>query len=198
MIRLISIVLVGGLLTYLTYKSRTQSFLFEELIWGILIVIGSLIVTWTAFRDFQTFKRKNRISNFRLTFLCLAFIMIIISLEIRITNTFNKPTLLKFYYDGDFNGTAIDFKTDGTYIFDNSAIGFSSYFYGTYKIAGNRITLDKDTIANLTDLKYFEIQEKQIKERESELFAFQIDNAGNVIERSMEYRVTIDNRKSKN
>ncbi|MBX3162891.1 MAG: hypothetical protein KF900_00265 [Bacteroidetes bacterium] len=117
------------------------------------------------------------------------------ALEIQINNNFNKPTLLKVFYDGDYNGTGIDFKTDGTYIFDNSAIGLSDYSYGTYKIDGNKIIMDKDTIDNLTNLKYLEIRDKQIVEGKAELYLVQVDRLGNVIERSDEYRVTIDNRK---
>jgi hypothetical protein len=116
-------------------------------------------------------------------------------LEIIINNDFNKPTLLRVYYDGDYNGTSIDFKTDGTYIFDNSAIGISSYFYGTYEINGNKITMDKDTIDNLMNLKYLEIRDKQFEERESGVYLYQVDSSGNLIKYSDEYRVTIDNRK---
>jgi Leucine-rich repeat (LRR) protein len=116
-------------------------------------------------------------------------------LEIIINNNFNKPTLLRVYYDGDYNGTSIDFKTDETYIFDNSAIGLSSYFYGTYKINGNKITMDKDTIDNLTNLKYLEIRDKQIEEMESGMYLYQVDSSGNLIKHSDKYRVIIDNRK---
>ena len=194
-VRLILILLVGGLLTYLTYKTKYHTFFFEAIIWGGLILVGSLIFVWTVLKDIQLFKTEKRFLNFGLTFLSIFFIAIILTLEIKINIAFNKPTLLKVYYDGDYNGTAIDFKTDGTYIFDNSAIGISDYFYGTYKIDGNKITIDKDTIDNLTNLKYLELRNKQIQEGNFELYLFQVDRSGNLLERSDEYRVTIDNRK---
>ena len=140
-------------------------------------------------------RKSKTSSNFTLTFLSLFFIAVILTLGIKVSNNFNKPTLLKVFYDGDFNGMSIDFKTDGTYIFDDSAIGMSDYFYGTYKIDGNKITMDRSTIDNLTNLKYLEIRDKQNEEGKTELYLFQVDSLGNVIEHLYEYRVIIDNRK---
>lgn len=196
-VRLILILFVGGLLTYLTYKTRYQTFFFEAIIWFGLILIGSLIFIWTVFKDILLFKTERRFQNFGLTFLSILFIAVILTLEIKINNIFNKPTTLKVFYDGDFNGTGIDFKNDGTYIFDNSAIGISDYFYGTYKIEGNKITMDKDTIDNLTNFKFLEIKDKQSEEEETDLYLFQVDSLGNVIEHSDKFRVTIDNRKKR-
>lgn len=194
-VRLILILFVGGLLTYLTYKTKYQTFFFQAIIWLGLILIGSLIFVWTIFKDIQSFKTERRLLNFGLTLLSIFFIAINLILEIRIGNNFNKPTLLKVFYDGDFNGTGIDFKTDGTYIFDNSAIGISDYFYGTYRIDENKITMDKDTIDNLTNFKFLEIKDKELEQGKTDLFLYQVDSLGNAIERSDEFRVTIDNRK---
>ena len=71
----------------------------------------------------------------------------------------------------------------------------SDYYYGVYTIDGDKITLDKDTIDNLTDLKHLGIRDKNIVNSKSELYLFQLDNRGNVIQYSDEYRVIIDNRK---
>lgn len=108
-VRLVLILLVGGLLTYLTYKTRYQTLFFEAIIWFILIFIGSLVFIWTVFKDIQLFKTERQFQNFGLTSLSIIFIVIILALEIKIDNNFNKPTLLKVFYDGDFNGTGIDF-----------------------------------------------------------------------------------------
>ena len=130
--------------------------------------------------------------------MCIIFTFIIAIFHIRTQINFNKPTLLKVFYDGDFNGTGIDFKTDGTYIFDNSAIGISDYFYGTYKITNDRITMDKDQFDNLTNLKYLEIREGKTENNATDLYLYQIDSLGNLIDNSQEFRVTIDNRKNIN
>jgi|SRR5690554_198911 len=196
--RLILILFVGGYLTYLTYSFQFQSFFGDAIIWFLLIVVGFLIFIWTILKDFKVYKVDKRIQNFALTFLCLTFISTILILEFKIQRTFNKPTLIKVFYDGDYNGTAIDFKKDGTFIFDNSAIGLNDYTYGTYEINGNKITLDRDQIDNITNLKHLKIEEKQINYQDGtkkELYLFQVDTDGKLIDRGFEYRVTIDNRK---
>jgi glucan phosphoethanolaminetransferase (alkaline phosphatase superfamily) len=196
--RLILILLVGGYLTYLTYSFQFRTFFGDAIIWLLLIGIGILLFIWTIIKDYQQFKAKKRVLNFTLTSLCLIFVFSILLLEFKIQRNFNKPTLIKVFYDGDYNGTSIDFKKDGTYIFDNSAIGLSDYTYGTYEINGNNIKLDRDQIDNLTNLKQLKIDEKEIDYKDGtkkELYLFQVDTNGNIIDRTTEYRVTIDNRK---
>lgn len=196
--RLILILLVGGYLTYLTYSFQYRTFFSDAIIWFLLIGIGILLFIWTIIKDFQVFKTEKRVLNFTLTSLCLIFVFSILLLEFKIQSYFNKPTLLKVYYDGDYNGTTIDFKKDGTYIFDHSAIGLSDYTYGTYEINGNNITLDRDQIDNLTNLKQLKIDEKEINYQDGskkEFYLFQVDTNGKIIDRTTEYRVTIDNRK---
>lgn len=195
--RLILILLIGGYLTYLTYSFQFRTFFADAIIWFFLIVVGALIFIWTIFKDYKKYKVDKRIKSFELTFLCLTLTSTIFIVEFNIQKNFNKPTLIKVFYDGDNNGTAIDFKKDGTYIFDNSAIGLSDYTYGTYEIIGNIITLDRDQIDNLTNLKHLKIDEKQINYQDKtkkELYLFQVDTNGREIDRTMEYRVTIDNR----
>lgn len=197
-VRLILILLIGGYVTYLTYSFQFRTFFGDTVIWFLLLGIGILLFIWTLIKDFKLYKTEKRIQNYALTFLCLTFISTILILEFKIQRNFNKSTLIKVYYDGDYNGTAIDLKADGTYIFDNSAIGLSDFTYGTYKINGNKITLDRDKIDNLTGLKHLEIDEKEINYQngmKKELYLFQVDSNGKRIDRATEYRVTIDNRK---
>jgi hypothetical protein len=194
-VRGILIFLVGGLLTYLTYKFKYQTFFFDAIIWYGLILIGLFIFLWTIIKDIRLFKKEKRLQNFSLTFLCIVFVATILTMKVIIDKNFKKPTLLRVYYDGDFNGTSIDFKTDETYIFANSAIGLSNYFYGTYEINGNKITMDRDTIDNFVNFKYLEIRSKQIGEKKTDLYLYHVDSSGNLIEHSFdEYRVVTDNR----
>src|SRR5690554_5423862 len=102
-IRLILILIIGGLLTHLTYKFQFQVFFGEAIIWFLLIIIGILILIWTIIKDIKLYNSEKKIQNFGMTFLCIAFVGIILTLEIKIQKNFNKPTLLKVYYDGDFN-----------------------------------------------------------------------------------------------
>lgn len=198
LIRLVLILVLGVYLTYLTYKSKYGVSISDAVISGGLIILAAILVLWTIATDVTLYKVQKKVQSFALTSICFIFLTVILILQIRITNYFNKPTLLKVYYNGDFNGTAIDFKTDGTYIFDNSSIGFSDYYYGLYQIYGSKITLDRDTIDNLTNLKYLELREKKIEyetETKNELYLYSVDVNSNIIERATEYRVVVDNRK---
>lgn len=197
-IRLLLILLIGGLLIYFAFQSQFKTFFFDSIIELGLILLGLSISIWTLVTDIKNYRTNRQLKTFALTILCLTFAFIIATFHIRTQINFNKPTLLKVFYDGDFNGTGIDFKTDGTYIFDNSAIGLSDYFYGTYKIEDDRITMDKDQFDNLTNLKYLEIREKKTENNATDLYLYQIDSLGNLIDNSNEFRVTIDNRKNIN
>ena len=197
-IRLILIFIVGALLIYYTYKFKYQSFFFDAVIWVGLIFLGSILAFWTLFRDIKLYSVEKRFKNFTLSFIALVFITIILTKELKINHEFDKPTLLKVYNAGDFNGTGIDFKTDRTYILINSAIGLSNYFYGTYTIDGNKITLDKDRIDNIPNLKHLEIIKKEklklADEQQTENYLYLVDKNGEVIKNSEKYSVVIDNR----
>ena len=195
-VRLILILLIGGLLTYFTHKFKYIDFLFDGIIYLGLILVGIILFVWTIITDFKLCKLHKQIKNFALTFLILLFVAVNLTLGSIIQKNFNKPTLLKASYYGDLNGTDIDFKADGTYILNNYSVMIDTYFYGTYTIIGNKITMDKDTIDVLPNLKYLEIRNKQIQEGQADLYLYQVDSLGNFIKDSFyeEYKVIIDNR----
>lgn len=198
-IRLVLILVLGGYLTYLSYKSKYGVSITDAFISGGLILLGAILVLWTITTDITLYKSQKKIQSFALTSICFIFTTVIVILQIQIVNYFNKPTLLKVHYNGDFNGTAIDFKTDGTYIFDNSSIGFSDYYYGVYQINDYKITLDRDTIDNLINLKHLELREKRIEYEsggKNELYLYSVDVNSNIIDRATEYRVVVDNREN--
>jgi len=109
-------------------------------------------------------------------------------------------TLVRIFYDGDFNGTGVDFKTDGTYIFDNSAIGLSDYIYGEYIISENKITLDKRNLDKVIKTSHLEIRTKIIEysdRTENEQYVFQIGDEDEVLKNEIEFKLMVDNRKNK-
>jgi hypothetical protein len=195
-IRLILIFVVGVLLIYLTYKSKYQScFFFDTIIWVILILIGIFTFLWTIIKEIRLFNKEKRLKNFSLTFLCIFFVSAILTLEIIIVKNFKKPTLLNACHTGSLNAVCIDFKTDGTYIFNNSSVFISDYIYGTYKISGNKITIDRDTIEKQIKSKYLQIRKKEIEDKKTDFYLFQVDSTGTLIKDLQIYKVLIDNRK---
>lgn len=195
-IRLIIIVIIGVFLTYRIYQFRFSSFVFDLILVGGIAIIGFLYWLWTVYKDVKLYKIKKTKRFLIGPILGLFFIGVITGIIWKNESDLNKPTLIRVYYDGDFNGTGSDFKTDGTYIFNNSAIGLSDYTYGSYKIKGQKIKLDKKEIDNVikSNILEFKVQ-KTNKTTESVNYLVQIRDDGNKLENASEFRVIVDNRK---
>lgn len=99
------------------------------------------------------------------------------------------------FYDGDFNGVGLDFKTDGTYIYDDWAIGISEFQYGTYTINGDKISINDTNrcvtsrLLEIRNMEYTTYQDSVKKEK----YLFQVDDKGEVID-DLSFRVVEDNR----
>ena len=196
-IRVIGILTVGLLLVKMTYQFKYSTFMFDLIFFGGLTIIGLVFLIWSLFTDLKQFRIEKKIISLIPIGLALIFTTTIWVWNVRINSNFEKPTLVRIYYDGDFNGTGIDFKTDGTYIFDNSAIGLSDFIYGTYEINGNRIILDKKNLDNVVVANQLEIRPKTIEysdRTETNKYVYQVDENGNVLKNSTEFRLVVDNR----
>lgn len=197
LIRIITLIIIGAYLIYQFYQLKFSSFLWREFLLGIVIFIGLSFWIWLSFKDFKLYKSTRKRRFLIGPILGAIFSGLIIGISLKNKSEFNKPTLVRAYYDGDFNGTSIDFKTDGTYIFDNHAIGFSEYVYGKYKINGQSIKLDRNEIENVIKTDQLEIKEiaKDGIDYLAGAYIFQIETNGNEIERATKFRVVEDNRK---
>ena len=172
--------------------------MFDSIIFGGIALIGIVYWLWSINKDLKQYKSTKNSRLLIGTILGIVFIGLILVMNWKNNSDLNKPTLVRVYYDGDFNGTSIDFKTDGTYIFDNSAIGLSDYVYGKYEINGNRIILDKNNLDNVVMTNQLEIRPKTIEysdRKEVENYVYQIDKKGNVLKNETEFRIVVDNHK---
>lgn len=194
---MIGLIVIGFILIYKTYQFKYSNFFFDIIIVGVLSFFGLALWIWSSYVDLQSY-RMNKLNRYLITSIVgLILVGTLLILNWQINSTFKKPTLIKVFCNGDFNGTGIDFKSDGTYIFDNSAIGLSNYQYGTYKTVGNTITLDRKEIDNVIKTGRLEIKEKEFADSsgfKKVLYMFQIDDGGNVLSDETEFRVIIDNR----
>lgn len=196
-IRLIGILAIGILLLKMTYQFKYSTFMFDLIIFGALSIIGLIFLIWSLLTDLKQFRAERKILSLIPLGLGIVFTTIICIWNVQINSNFDKPTLIRIFYDGDFNGTGFDFKTDGTYIFDNSAIGLSDFQYGEYQINGNQIILDKNILDNINTNR-LEIRPKIIEfsdRTDTVKYVYQIDVNGNVLENATEFRLVIDNRK---
>ena len=182
----------------MTYQFKYSTFIFDLIIFGIIAIIGIIFLVWSLFTDLKQFRIHKKILFLIPIGLGIVFTVVIWVWNWQINSNFEKPTLIRVFYDGDYNGTGIDFKTDGTYIFDNSAIGMSDYQYGTYRISGNEIILDKSELDNVLKTNRLEIRPKTIDysdRTETEKYVYQVNKNGEILKNETVFRVVIDNRK---
>ena len=197
-LRLIGILVVGILLLKMTYQFKYSTFIFDLLIFGIIAFIGIVFLIWSLFIDLKQFRIHKKILFLIPVGIGIVFTIVIWVWNRQINLNFGKPTLIRVFYDGDFNGTGIDFKTDGTYIFDNSAIGMSDYQYGTYRISGNDIILDKSELNTVIKTNQLEILPKKIEysdRTETEYYVYQVNKKGDILKNKIKFRLVVDNRK---
>ncbi|QEE49040.1 hypothetical protein FUA48_05435 [Flavobacterium alkalisoli] len=197
LLRQITILIIGFTLVYLTWRSKHEVSLFDAMFWIPLLLTGTILALVTLYKEIKLYRKEKKLVNFTFTYCSLSFIIIIITLQININSNFSKPTLLRASYDGDFNGSSIDFKTDSTYIFENFAIGFSTYIYGNYRINQNKITLDTNNLDNLIETDKLEIQKVKTQDRDSikkEKYLFPINDKGEIIDYYLSLKVVEDNR----
>lgn len=186
-IRVFFTILIGIFITYQTYQFKYSSFLFDTENYISFIITGGII--WSVFvgKDFLQYKKKHQKRFLTNGILGLFFIFSCSVLYMKIQNTFEKPTLIKIIYYSDFNGTTIDFKKDGMYIYDEFCFG-SNYRYGTYETQGNHFFLDQEKIGDMILSNHLEI----IPQKDT---VYQFDQNGKKINPQMIFIVSIDNRK---
>jgi len=188
------IVFLGFLLMYLTYTSRYGYDIFDIFIWVGLIFISLIIFAVNFYRDTARFLKHKKLKNFATSFLILTFAGAVYCVELKNQYDKGKPSLVKVSYHGDINGADIDFKTDGTFIFDNYAILGGRTLYGVYILKGNQITLDRKHLENVIVSKLLEIKTKEIYNGTIEKYLYQTDNEGKILTNEIEFKVIEDNR----
>lgn len=199
MIRLGLTLVLGVMIIYKTYQFKFSNFIGDEVIYLVLVILGVLAWGLILFRDLKLYKKKQEFKYLMTSIAGGLFIMIALGISWNINRDLKKPTLVKVLYNGDYYGNVMDFKKDGTYIFDNYFLG-SHYTYGNYQINGDEIMLDRNEIDGAiisNQLKILPVSVQYIDENKEEFYVFQVDESGEKIQNALEFRVTIDNRKRK-
>ncbi len=192
-LRIVLTAILGAILMNSVFQFKYSDFIFDILTFGVLgtlgITLGILIIRidWVIYK--KTSHKKYLVSS--ILWAVILFSMVLINWKIE--SDFNKPTLLKIFYDGDFNGTGIDFKLDGTYIFNSFCLG-SSYQYGKYQIEGDKIILDKSEIENIIKTSFLRVLPPSLEARNEDHYVYQINENGAILENVTKFRVVEDNR----
>ncbi len=188
---------IGLLIIYKTHQFKYTDFLFDVIIYQVIGIVGLVIWGRVLWQDSTEFKKEGHRKYWINGIIGGISLISMLIINWNIQTNFNKPSLVKIYCDGDINGVGIDFKKDGTYIFDSFSMG-SDYEYGTYQIKGDKIELDKKEIDNVIKSNRLKILAKEISYSDitkEENYVAQIDENGNKLENTTEFKVIIDNRK---
>ncbi|MFT6963761.1 MAG: hypothetical protein ACJAWV_003499 [Flammeovirgaceae bacterium] len=191
----IIIVLLGGIWgIYQAYSSHFESSFFDffELILSVIII--SPIWIW-SFYEYSVAKNRSQKRQNGIAILVGGILLSITITIYSFTNyQFNKPTLVKVLYDGGYNGIAIDFKTDGTFITNDSAMFGSIYSYGEYSIENNKIVLIGGELSSFFHSNRLLITEFAVGIGDSRKRVYQVDDTETKIPNSTEFKLTVDNR----
>jgi hypothetical protein len=204
--RIIPLTIFGSWFTYKLYKTASEDFFFDGIVFLFIGVIGLSIFIWTIRKDIQEYKQSNNLTSYLPTMTGLVFLLTILGLHLYQNSKTNSPTLISAFYDGGFNGFSIELKENGNYIMANGSGLGQSYFYGTYSINDSIVTLDKSNIDNVivtnklvirTITNIFQQDTIEGEDTTYENYIYQLDKNGNTLEEDI-FRVTEDNRNKSN
>ncbi len=196
MLRPIITIIFGAILSYCSYQFKYSTNIFLLAGFVITSIIG--LCSWLGFILFELSKKQVRLSTLLAG---IASIIVVLIINWQVSSIFEKPTLVKVFYNGDFNFKSIDFKEDGSYIYESSAIGMSDFIHGKYRISADTIIIDRNKIENDIVSDHLIIIKKKTAHANSlkvDTFLAQSDIYGKLIGEETDFRIIVDNRDKSN
>jgi len=180
--------------------------MFDTYIFIFIGFAGLLVFAITVYKDIFDYLKTKKGISFIPTFTGLFFLLVILGLNLYINNKTTSATIIKAFYDGDYNGFSIDLKENGEYIMENGSAMGATYYYGMYSMKDSTITLDVSNIDNV--LKSNRLVLRTIQNvypqdptaddaKQSSTYLIQIDSQGRELTKGLRFRVTEDKRNMK-
>lgn len=185
------LVITGIYYLYFSIKTADNTFIFDGVIYFLLILLFTVFFAITIKNDFKSFKVSKNYKSFLFTIIGFLIIIINIGCQLCLSSRDNSEILLKAFYDGDYNGSSLELRKDGTYKFGNGSGLGESVQRGKYSINDAIITLDKDNIDNVIESKTLVLR-SELNGTDAKIF--QIDKNFNLIDRATQFRVVYDKR----
>jgi hypothetical protein len=197
--RSLPLVILGGLVLYIQYKSFHVDLMYNFFIFLVLGIFGYILFFWAIYKDYKSYIKHKSLTCFIPTLTGILLIISIVGLQKFMNNKMSSPSILEAYYKGNLSDIGIDLKVDGSYIISKGGFGGVNYFYGKYKIKDSIITLDNDNIDNVINTNTLVIRKCNKKNQQDslvgkEIILVQIDKNGNDLETDVNFRVTKDKR----
>ena len=147
-----------------------------------------------AFFDKKQFSKTEKWNSFIATFIGLAILVVHFLVLSSFKQRDNSPSQIYCVTKiSDFNGVSIDFRKDGTYKLTSWCLGANIY-RGKFTIKDSIITIDKSKIEScIVSNKLVIKQDGEIDSTgKQEKSIYQIDQQGQVINRSTDFRIIDD------
>lgn len=189
--KIILILTVGLFVSYRIIRHVDHEAIFDEEINFGLSAIALGVLLWILFKDRKEYLKSKSWTVFVPTALGV-FIAIGLFITLFLLQQRDKSSS-KFYCVSkivDFNGVSIDFREDGTYKLTSWCLG-ADYYRGTYTIADNIITLDKNSIKKVIESNRLLIlqdgETDSLGNKQKSIY--QVDIDGQVIKNAVDFRV---------
>jgi hypothetical protein len=185
---------VGLYISYKTISNLDHEGLFDKeqnIFYGIVATITFLTIGFFDKKQFSKTKKWNSFIATLIGFTILVGHFLVLS---SFKQRDNSPSEIYCVTKiTDFNGVSIDFRKDGTYKLTSWCLGADIY-RGKFTIKDSIITIDKSKIENCIVSNRFVIrQDGEIDSTgKQEKSIYQIDQQGQIINRSTDFRIVED------
>lgn len=192
-IREIAILALTIIIFYKIYQSQFEYSMLDIFVWAALFILGFTLFLRTIYKESKVFAKEKKWYNFRITFICVLITGLATGFQAYVNSIFAKPSLLVADYYSEYLEATIDFKQDGSFIFDAGRLGDGRYVHGQYTMNGNSFILKND-INYIIYTKRLDVVEFQNFEQKGGTFLVQVDNNLKINETALKIPVIFDNR----
>lgn len=186
---IIPFLIIGFYYNFWTIQNADTEIIFEEFIYGGIILIFLIFLGISLRKDVSKLKKNKDLKNFIPSIVGIIILLSFLVVNIVLKYRDNSPIIIQAGYDGGFNGCWFDFRKDGTYKFANSGGIGADFFRGKYTLSDSIITLDKMEIDKVIKTNKLAIREIKNFDSTKIKVIFQIDKNHNIIDKNFYFIV---------
>lgn len=188
------LILIAGMVTIYQLVFKIDSvFFFDGIIDAFIVIVAVIILACVVKEDISDY-RTNKSFNQLWPAITGGIFVIAIAVSLYVLNQRdNIPTIISANCSGDFNGTTIELRANGTYKLTNYCMG-ADYFRGKYTLKDSIIVLDRSEIDDVIKSNRLVIRPESFVPGTG-LMIYQIDQQGHVLKNETEFQVQEDKRR---
>lgn len=186
---LVPLLIIGFYYNLWRIQNADTEMVFQEFIYGFLILLFLIFLAFSINKDFKKFKISKSWTSYFPTFVGF-LILVSFGINALVLNMRDhSPIILHAGYDGDFNGAWFEFREDGTYKFIEYASVGADITRGSYQLKDSIIILDKNEIGNIIISNTLVIREENYAGSKSKVL-YQIDKNHIIVNPNFKFLVS--------